>query len=179
MTRGMRKIMDTEFQKALVACRDQLLCADGDDPKGLGTCFFRMGVVLSHLGEIQQSIRCFNDAFLIRDQNFSEEQDIEWKYFHDTQMAIYVLGKERHWISSLAEGDMVHDLIKSRWTELQSEIDRSEIPFSGADSRLWFRTVKVEFPWDMEPFFSDSAEDYSQFDHFAEEFIEECVKITH
>ncbi|MDD3942103.1 MAG: hypothetical protein PHR90_06470 [Sphaerochaetaceae bacterium] len=143
---------DQRYRKALMMCSADLSGADGNDLQASATCFFRMGVVLSRLGEIGGAIRCFNDAFIMRDPITSTQDEHLWRMFHDVQMAIYILGKRNKLISCLAEGDMVHDLIKHRWKQLQSEILGSEIPFAGTDMRAWFETVRIDFPWEMEDF---------------------------
>jgi hypothetical protein len=90
-------------------------------------------------------------------------------------MAIYILGKRKKTLVSIAEGDMVHDLIKNRWNQLNREIEQSEIPFAGKDMRAWYRTIKIDFPWEMEDM-EDlvDAEVDQEFDIHEEEW----VKIT-
>jgi hypothetical protein len=172
-------IMDNKYHKALLTCHHRLAGTNRGDLKEVGTCIFRMGVLLARLGEIQQSIRCFNDAFIMRDDDETSFKDASWKEFHDIQMTIYMMGKQQKRISSLAEGDMVHDLIKTRWMELQGEMQASEIPFAGIDKRTWFRTVRIDFPWDMESIIEDFDDDHGQFVHYEENFADECVNITH
>jgi len=172
-------MMDIKYHRALRTCHTRLAGTSRENHKEMGACIFQMGVVLAHLGEIQQSIRCFNDAFLIRDDDAAGFKDARWKEFHDVQMTIYIMGKHRKCISSLAEGDMVHDLIKHRWQELGAELQSSEIPFAGVDKKTWFRTVRIDFPWDMEALTAVYDYDYSQFVHYEAEFTDECVNITH
>jgi len=172
-------MMDTKYHEALLTCHNKLAGTSRDNQKEMGECIFKMGVVLAHLGEIQQSIRCFNDAFLMRDDDSSGYKDLGWKEFHDVQMTIYIMGKQHKCISSLAEGDMVHDLIKYRWKQLEAELRSSEIPFIGMDKRTWFRTVLIDFPWDMESITADFNDGHSQFVHDEAYFADECVNITH
>jgi hypothetical protein len=172
-------MMDIKYHRALRTCHTRLAGTSLENHKEMGTCIFQMGVVLARLGEIQQSIRCFNDAFLMRDDDAAEFKDAGWKEFHDVQMTIYIMGKHRKCISSLAEGDMVHDLIKHRWQELDAELQSSEIPFAGVDKRSWFRTVRIDFPWDLEVLTTGYDDDYSQFVQYEAELTNECVNITH
>ncbi|MHC1693263.1 MAG: tetratricopeptide repeat protein [Sphaerochaetaceae bacterium] len=172
--------MDTKYHKALSECCKALAEVESNDRSGLGCCFFRLGVVFSRLGDFEPALRCFNDAFLVRDSDSTllEEPGSEWQDFHNTQMAMYILGKKHKWISSLAEGDMVHELIKTRWHELREQIIESDIPLACADRHDWFRTVNVEFPWDVESIQSVTGTGNGPFDPLEDEFLAECVKIT-
>jgi len=163
----VKKTTDQRYRKALNICCADLSSADGADTLKSAACFFRMGVVLGRMGEIGGAIRCFNDAFIMRDKQAPVPDSPLWRQFHDVQMAIYILGKRNKYIASLAEGDMVHDLIKHRWVQLAVEMKQSEIPFAGKDLRPWFETVRIDFPWDMEDvdtdvhaFYDDPDEDF-------------------
>ncbi len=79
-------MMDIKYHRALRTCHTRLAGTSLENHKEMGTCIFQMGVVLARLGEIQQSIRCFNDAFLMRDDDAAEFKDAGWKEFHDVQM---------------------------------------------------------------------------------------------
>ncbi len=72
-----------------------------------------------------------------------------------------------------------NDLIKHRWQELDAELQSSEIPFAGVDKRSWFRTVRIDFPWDLEALTTGYEDDYSQFVQYEAELTNECVNITH
>ncbi len=172
----MKITTDQRYRKALHVCSAELSKEQGENPRAAAQCFFRMGVVLSRLGETGGAIRCFADAFMLRDLSSELVKAQQWRLFHDTQMAVYILGKRNRIISTLAEGDMVHDLIKRRWYELRSEMERSEIPFAGTDLSAWFRTVRIDFPWDMEDVLQ---EDGTPFDQIQDDILEECVIITH
>ena len=174
--RIVKQTTDQRYRRALHVCSAKLAGVDGDSPREAALCFFRMGMVLSRMGEIGGAIRCFNDAFMLRDLSSEIRDRLLWREFHDTQMAMYILGKLRKSIASLAEGDMVHDLIKHRWRQLREEMEQSEIPFAGKDIKAWFRTVKIDFPWDME-----DVEDVfaTPFDQMFDDEMEECVIITH
>jgi hypothetical protein len=113
---------------------------------------------------------------MLRDLSSELKKAQQWRLFHDTQMAVYILGKRNRMITSLAEGDMVHDLIKRRWYELRSEMEKSEIPFVGNDLSAWFRTVRIDFPWDIEDVLQDEG---TPFDQIEDDILEECVIITH
>ncbi|MFA7627770.1 MAG: hypothetical protein WCZ17_12080 [Candidatus Kapaibacterium sp.] len=142
--------MSNRYKRALNICTANLSNEEGLDPIKSALCFFRMGLVLSKMREIDGAIRCFNDAFLLRDKSIQVELNEQWHQFHEIQIGIYINGKRNKIISSLAEGDMVHDLIKNRWYQLINEVERSEIPLATRNLKKWFKTVKIDFPWDME-----------------------------
>ena len=171
----MSQTPDNRYKKALQVCIDRLVNEESSEPFAVAVRFFRMGVVLGRLGEVGESIRCFNNAFVMRDAAFEKQTQKGWREFHDMQMATYILGKKNKYIASLAEGDMIHDLIKQRWIQLQVEMERSEIPFKGKNLPAWFRTVRVDFPWDMEDVESIFLDQKTLYD---QDKLLECVKIT-
>jgi hypothetical protein len=150
----MRLVVDTDlkrrYERALRVCTINLENESGLDHSKSALCFFRLGIVLSRLKEIENSIRCFSDAFLLRDSSFIDEAGPQWKDFHKIQMSRYIYGKRKKSLSSLAEGDMIHDLIKNRYLLLLEEIKKSEIPFAATNINLYFESIKIDFPWDME-----------------------------
>lgn len=168
--------VDKNYHKALNVCIERLATEEGASPIRVALRFYRLGVVLSRLGEIGKAIGCFNTAFTMRDREF-ELKGIgsQWRAFHDYQMAIYILGKRRKYIASLAEGDMIHDLIKQRWLKLNQEIENSEIPFRGKNLTHWYKTIKIDFPWEQEDL---QDLDSSAVGHSEEAELLECVKIT-
>ncbi len=137
------------YREALKICTLDLSKQDGSNLMETAECLFKMGTLLSEMGEIPGAIRCFNDAFLLRDSSHIPSITL-FKEFHDIQMAFYILGKKEKIIVSYAEGDMVHDLIKHRWIELQREIKESQFPFVCEDFKAWFKTVHIDFPYGME-----------------------------
>jgi hypothetical protein len=163
-----------DYKKALATCTVKLAGQDGANPQEAALCFFRMGVVLSRVGKLHDAIRCFHDAFMLRDGKTMDIQD-GWVDFHTVQMAKYILGKPRKWIASLAEGDMVHDLIRSRWIDLKRELDESEIPFAGHDLRRWFMTVSIDFPWSFE---TQTETDVQLESLFQNAHDQKCIEIT-
>jgi hypothetical protein len=171
------KSSDDRYRKALHVCLDRLTNESSNEPDIVAIRFFRIGVVLGRLGELSESIRCFNDAFILRDVAFERQiQNEGWRQFHDQQMATYILGKRNKYITSLAEGDMVHDLIKQRWKQLMQELEDSEFPFLGKDLPAWFQTIRIDFPWEIEDVEHLILNQGDQFDH---DILLECVKSIH
>lgn len=160
----VKQTTDQRYRRALNICSANLSGVQDDNPREAALCFFRMGVVLSRIGDVGGAIRCFHDTFILRDISEEVRTSYQWREFHNTQMAIYILGKRKKTLFSIAEGDMIHDLIKHRWFQLRRELDNSEIPFSGKDMRVWYRTVKIDFPWEIEDvedlFVSQLDQDY-------------------
>mgnify|MGYP000088381030 CR=1 FL=1 len=137
------------YRQALQICTLDLSNQDGSNNIETSECLFKMGTLLGEMGEIPGAIRCFNDAFILRDSSLIPAKTL-FKEFHDIQMAIYILGKSVKTIKNYAEGDMVHDLIKHRWIDLQLEIRESQFPFVCEDMKAWFKTVHIDFPYGME-----------------------------
>lgn len=132
----------------LTTYSEQQSVCPGASLTDLGKWFYHLGNVFSKRGDIEKSIRCWNDAFLVRGQDFEVDCDCEWKRFHDIQFAIYLLGKKRLCVS-LSEGDMIHDMIRNTWEALQEDIASSEFPFIPDDRCAWYKTVEIDFPWDL------------------------------
>ncbi len=156
----MKNRSEKYYRQALKICTLDLSNLDGTNNIESAECLFKMGSLLSEMGEIPGAIRCFNDAFLIRDISIIPAKTL-FKQFHDIQMAIYILGKKDKKIANYAEGDMVHDLIKHRWIDLQHEIKESQFPFVCEDFKAWFKTVHIDFPYAMDEFLEihDSSDD--------------------
>ncbi|MDY4611068.1 MAG: tetratricopeptide repeat protein [Sphaerochaetaceae bacterium] len=134
---------------ALAVYSEQQAMCPGASLADLGKWFYRLGNTFSKLGDIEQAIRCWNDAFLVRGEDFVQDDNCEWKKFHDIQFAIYVLGKKRLCVS-LSEGDMIHDVIRMKWDELQEAVRTSAFPFAPDDRCAWYRTIEIDFPWELD-----------------------------
>jgi hypothetical protein len=149
--------------KALAVYSEQQAMCPGASLTDLGKWFYRLGNTFSRLGDVEQAIRCWNDAFLVRGEDFAQDGDCEWKKFHDIQFAIYVLGKKRLCVS-LAEGDMVHDTIRMKWEELQDALKESMFPFVPDDRCAWYRTIEIDFPWELDLEELDAVALHASFD---------------
>lgn len=107
--------------------------------------FYRLACLFARSQDVERSLNCFIDVFLIRgDEMHSHDKD--WLDFFRRQFAIYLIGKKR--IScSLSEGDMIHDFLKMEWEQIQEELSGSEIPFKATCSTPWFSSLELDFPW--------------------------------
>ncbi len=150
----MTKRAAFRYKKALAVCTQKLSDAQGGDPEQSALCFFRLAVALSRLGQLPQAIRAFSNAFMIRSLATQPDQGVLWRQFHDVQMTIYILGKRNKGISTLAEGDMIHDLIQHRWEQVQQQLQNSQIPFAAKDMIPWFQSIRIDFPWEMEDMYA-------------------------
>ncbi|MFA6688542.1 MAG: hypothetical protein ACOX6K_03605 [Sphaerochaetaceae bacterium] len=151
---------------ALTVYSDEQARCPGKSLNDIGRWFYRLGNSFCKLGDIEKALRSWNDAFLVRGCEFSSDKDYEWKKFHDIQFAIYLLGKKRLCVS-LSEGDMIHDLIRMKWEELKNAIAHSEFSFEPDNTGAWYRTVEIDFPWDL---------DVAGFDGFLVENLENVAQ---
>ncbi len=75
-------------------------------------------------------------------QGTTEEDD--WQAFSSIQTARYLLGKNKRTFSTLAEQDMIGDLIRDNW-DIMLRSGALEGKF-GCDKLEAFRSVKIVFP---------------------------------
>lgn len=151
----LKKDRKKRYQRALKACTLNLKNVSKYDPHQSALHFFRMGVALSRMGELEGAVRCFSDAFIIREYKRELDHNSLYYQFHQAQMSRYIEKKRNKVISTLAEGDMIHELIKNRWQQLLIEIETSQFNFQTDDLTIWFRSIKIDFPWEMEDFDPD------------------------
>ncbi len=112
-----------------------------------GAWLYKLGKAFARMGDIVNAARFLSDAFFLRGTYCCRESVEDWKMFHDIQFSMYLLGK-KNMLVSLAEGDMIHDLIEARWHLLQEQNASSEFIFDCKDKRAWFSTITIDFPWD-------------------------------
>nr|WP_319474756.1 hypothetical protein [uncultured Sphaerochaeta sp.] len=121
-----------------------------DNPADWGTQqvwrhFYRLACLFARSKDLDRSLNCFVDVFLIRG-NEMHNPDKDWLDFFRRQFAIYLFGKKR--IScSLSEGDMIHDFLKMEYEQIKKELSESEIPFQGECLSPWFASLEIDFPW--------------------------------
>ncbi|MGA2479089.1 MAG: SEC-C domain-containing protein [Spirochaetia bacterium] len=68
----------------------------------------------------------------------------DWQAFSSIQTARYLLGKNKRTFATLAEKDMIGDLIRDSWQELvdAGTLDKK----SGCEKMEIFRSVRIVFP---------------------------------
>ncbi|MFA7395873.1 MAG: hypothetical protein WCY81_02655 [Sphaerochaetaceae bacterium] len=138
------------YRRAITQCSLKLSLVDEANAKESALWIYRMGVAFSKIGELGEAVRCFSNAFLLRNKEQLDTEHLKWREFHDIQMAIYLLGKRNKVITSLAEGDMIHHLIMSRWYALLEQMKSAHIQLATDNLTEWFKSVKIDFPWELE-----------------------------
>ncbi len=109
-------------------------------------------LVLKRIGLVRSALYALCDSFLLRAGDCDD--DPRWVRFYEIQMSIYLLGKKNLEVSA-PEGDMVHDLIKDVWEGVKEYMDSSLFgPIENVDQ--WFRTIRIDFPWDCRTSISDT-----------------------
>lgn len=109
-------------------------------------------LVLKRIGLVRSALYALCDSFLLRSGD--NDDDPRWIRFYEIQMSIYLLGKKNLEVSA-PEGDMVHDLIKDVWEGVKEYMDNSMFgPIENEDQ--WFRTIRIDFPWDSRTSISDA-----------------------
>ncbi len=137
------------YRTQLQTCMRNLADDDGTDAMKSAGTFLRMGNLLSHLGELSGALRCFHDAFGIRNMKPEKEGEFCFRDFYSVQFTLYVLGKKNREIISVAEGDMIYDLIHDRWNHLMEELESSQFEFVCSDVNQWYASVVIDFPYEL------------------------------
>jgi hypothetical protein len=123
-------------------------------------CFY-LGIALHRVGYCQSAIKSWTTCQRLNKRGHSrkmlarytncygmERQETagadDWQAFYSIQAARYLLSKNKHTFATLAEQDMITDLIRDAWTVL-SESD-ALAGMSGSDKISAFRNVHIVFP---------------------------------
>ena len=97
---------------------------------------------LNKRGPTRKMLSRYTNCYGMERQDSSEADD--WQAFSSLQTLRYLLGKNKRTFSTLAEHDMIHDLIKDSWRELTAATDLRSMP--GCDKLAAFRAVRIVFP---------------------------------
>ncbi len=124
------------FKEALIACPDT-------DTICMGEIFFFLGLAYRNLGHSQYALRCWENAAFVRDR-FDEISDKDWRVFHTIQTSRYLLQKGTGRFDTIAESDMIHDLIKMTWYEI-CDLE-GLMRMSYYDRCSYYRTIRISFP---------------------------------
>jgi len=111
----------------------------------LGEILFYLGLAFKKMGHEGYARRCWLNAFKIRDiNNEGNSQNAEWEMFHSIQLSRYLSQKKDFQFDTLAEGDMVHDLIKTTWLEICT---LPQLKSMSSDDRVnYYYTITIVFP---------------------------------
>lgn len=112
--------------------------------------FYRLANIFAKYQDVQRSLLCMVDVFLIRGKEL-HNSDKDWLDFFRRQFSMYLLGKKRI-CCSLSEGDMIHDLLKMEYERIKQELSESEIAFHHECLLQWFNSIEIDFPWCVDPF---------------------------
>ncbi len=124
------------FKEALCSCGD-------DDPMCMGEIFFFLGLAYRNLGHTQYALRCWENASFIRDKQ-DEINDKDWRVFHTIQTSRYLIGKGTGKFDTIAESDMIHDLIRMTWYEI---CDLEGLRKMSYYERCgYYRSIRISFP---------------------------------
>jgi hypothetical protein len=96
---------------------------------------------LNKRGPTRKMLSRYTNCYGMERQDCSEADD--WQAFSAIQTARYLLGKNKRTFSTLAEQDMITDLIRDAWSQLR----RSDLgSMSGCAKIEAFRSVRIVFP---------------------------------
>jgi hypothetical protein len=142
------------LQKALEHCPPSR-------PRDLYRICFYLGIGLRRLGFSQSAIKSwiscqrlnkrgytrkmlsrFTNCYGMERQGTAEDDD--WQAFSAIQTARYLLGKNKRTFSTPAEQDMIGDLIRDNWDELQRS--RALEGKYGCEKLEAFRSTRIVFP---------------------------------
>ena len=159
--RGIRFLSRHSAQDALASFSHALAICPVSDKKTLCRVLFYLGVTLNRLGFRDSAIksclasrkmskngyalkmlRRFANAYGMERQTCPGLDD--WRAFYSLHLSRYLSSTRRNGFSSLAERDMIRDLIADNWIDLkQSGILSGK---SEEEKRQIFQTVKIVFP---------------------------------
>jgi len=97
---------------------------------------------LNKRGPTRKMLARYTNCYGMERQDSTEADD--WQAFSSLQTLRYLLGKHKRAFSTLAEHDMIRDLIKDSWKELRDSVDLGSM--SGCDKLSMFRSVRIVFP---------------------------------
>lgn len=137
------------YREQLRQCIGKLRCDDGQDAVYSAHCLVDLGNTLSILGELPGALRCYQDAFKLIHREPEEEGIYRFSEFYTVQFTLYILGKRDKQILSIAEGDMIYDLIHQKWEQLMEELGTSQFSFVCSDLRRWYASVVIDFPYEL------------------------------
>lgn len=124
------------FKEALDECQV-------DDGLQMGEVLFFLGVSFKQLGQGDYALRCWEDSAFARDRSEAIAQR-DWRVFHSIQMSRYVSRKATDQFDTLAECDMVHDLIRMTWYEIY-DLDGLQ-QMSYYQRVAYYRSIHITFP---------------------------------
>lgn len=146
LIQGKKYLMNRRSQEALKQFSKALELCETDNHIILGEILFFLGTAFMQLGETVHARRCWLNGFSVRENLVEEEKkdDPEWRLFQAVQISRYLQKKRNFSFSTLAEGDMINDLIRTTWEEISS---LSELQEMNTDERIaYYFELSIIFP---------------------------------
>lgn len=149
------------YRKQLGQYRQMLASCSGENEAEVAELFTRIGHLLLRLGLKEQALSSWRSSLRLQPAHEVREKVLEllnqygmircgsrreddFKAFASVQIGKYLSRKSKRCFGTLAEADMVMDLISDYWYELE----RSErlMRMDCSDKVFFFREIRIEFP---------------------------------
>ncbi len=140
---GKKELFEKKAQQSMQTFRKALMLCPVEDSLCMGEIFFFLGLAFRNLGHSEYSLRCWENAAFIRDRNGAIE-DKDWRVFHTIQTSRYLIRKGTGSFDTIAESDMIHDLIRMTWYEICDLEGLQELPYYQRCN--YYRSIQIAFP---------------------------------
>jgi hypothetical protein len=159
--RGLRALSHHKPAEAVKSLQRALEHCPPSRPHDLYRVCFYLGIALRRLGFCQSAIKSwtscqrlnkrghtrkmlsrFTNCYGMERQDTTEADD--WQAFSSIQTARYLLGKNKRAFATPAEKDMIGDLIRDSWDELQQASTLKGK--TGSEKLEAFRNARIVFP---------------------------------
>ncbi len=142
LEQGRRHLFNQEYQEAAESLKQAMEHCPESQRIGLSEVLFFMAAAYRGFGYDKYAYQCWENAAMLR--NGDESCDFDWKAFYRIQLVKYVSAKRTKRFGSLAESDMVHDLIKIAWEQVKEFYHIWECSFPERCSL--YRSIRIIFP---------------------------------
>jgi tetratricopeptide (TPR) repeat protein len=143
LEQGKQMLFEKKAQQSMQFFNEALEICPVENTLRMGEIFFFLGLAFRNLGHKEYALRCWENAAFIRDRN-DEINDKDWRVFHTIQTSRYLIRKGTGQFDTLAESDMVHDLIRMTWYEI-CDLDGLR-QMSYYQRCEYYRSIHISFP---------------------------------
>lgn len=145
LNEGKKLLFSQKAHEAMNRFKNALEVCECENNIELGEILFYLGLAFKKMGHKGYARRCWLNAFTVRDRNSEgTSQNAEWEMFHSIQLSRYLSQKKDFQFDTLAEGDMVHDLIKTTWLEICT---LPQLKSMSSDERVnYYYSTTIVFP---------------------------------
>jgi tetratricopeptide (TPR) repeat protein len=140
---GKLLLFEKKAQQSMQVFNEALEKCPIKDTLQMGEIFFFLGLAFMNLGHREYAMRCWENAAFIRDRN-DQIDDKDWRVFHTIQTSRYLIRKGTGQFDTLAESDMVHDLIRMTWYEICDLEGLKEMSYYQRCD--YYRSIQIAFP---------------------------------